>query len=413
MATPDHTPHGRGYQTTLAYFGHENDYWTFEQSVENSCGGKENKLYDLWRMYDSDKAPGRPAKEVIDENKRLGCPRNNHTGCLWEDKLFESRVLRIINEHEKDAPLFIFWSTHVAHSPFQVPDKFIDKEIQHSGRQISSAMSRFFDEAVGNVVEALKKRQFYDNTLIVFSSDNGGPHNANNFPLKGGKMSSFEGGIRAAAFVSGGFIPHKVRGTVSHGLMAAWDWYATFAHLAGADPTDKRAAAADLPPIDSYNLWPFLSGKTADSPREFLVITPTAYPTGKGGLIWGKYKVVFGDADGSSTVRGAYWTGPQYPNASSPEHHQAAVIYKLVEQCGDVPENGCMYDVMTNPSEDVNIAAKNPDLFKKMHQQLLHFWSQNRLREPDEVQLGAQLLLKKPCEVALHRYGGFWGPYLS
>lgn len=83
----------------------------------------------------------------------------------------------------------------------------------------------------------LKDKGIWENTLIVLSSDNGGfvkpingPCNsdsnnrticfngeagANNYPLKGGKYSSFEGGIRANAFVSGGYLPEKVKGTVS------------------------------------------------------------------------------------------------------------------------------------------------------------------------------------------------------
>ena len=69
--------------------------------------------------------------------------------------------------------------------------------------------------------------------------------------LRGGKFSNWEGGIRVNAFISGGFIPPAARGTVQSGLTAGWDWYATLAGLAGADPTDHRAAAAGLPPIDS------------------------------------------------------------------------------------------------------------------------------------------------------------------
>lgn len=63
-----------------------------------------------------------------------------------------------------------------------------------------------------------------------------------------------------------------MRGSVNTQLVAGWDWYATLAALAGEDPTDHRAAAAGLPPIDSHNLWPMLSGQTATSPRTQLEI---------------------------------------------------------------------------------------------------------------------------------------------
>ena len=62
-------------------------------------------------------------------------------------------------------------------------------------------------------------------------------------PLRGGKFSNFEGGIRTLALVAGGALPAARRGAVDERLVAAWDWYATFAGLVGLDPTDARAAA--------------------------------------------------------------------------------------------------------------------------------------------------------------------------
>ena len=55
----------------------------------------------------------------------------------------------------------------------------------------------------------------FENTLIIFSSDNGGDLSKNNWPLRGSKYSDFEGGIRTAALVSGGYLPANVRGTVN------------------------------------------------------------------------------------------------------------------------------------------------------------------------------------------------------
>ena len=108
--------------------------------------------------------------------------------------------------------------------------------------------------------------------------DNGGqakwPNAAGaNMPLRGGKYSPWEGGVRVAAFVSGGLLPPSVRGTKQTGLIHGCDWglarqhsvrvlrrafqqqagvgrYATFAALAQQDPTDHAAASAGLPPVD-------------------------------------------------------------------------------------------------------------------------------------------------------------------
>ena len=66
-------------------------------------------------------------------------------------------------------------------------------------------------------------------------------------------MNNWEGGIRVNSWISGGFLPTHMRGTTYNGLVTAWDYYATFCSFAGVDPTDHRAAAADLPAIDSHS----------------------------------------------------------------------------------------------------------------------------------------------------------------
>lgn len=137
----------------------------------------------------------------------------------------------------------------------------------HSCRYAS--MVSFMDGAIGNITDLLHSKGMWDDTIIFFQSDNGGPsfagssHTANNWPLKGTKMSNWEGGIRVNAFVSGGYLaknfPHMV-GVKLDGLVSIADYYATCAGTAGEDPTDHRAAAAKLPPIDGLNMWPYFTG---------------------------------------------------------------------------------------------------------------------------------------------------------
>merc|ERR1719428_81431 len=71
-----------------------------------------------------------------------------------------------------------------------------------------------------------------------------GEAGANNYPLRGGKYSNFEGGIRVNAFMSGGFLPKAVQGTKQEEMIHIVDWYATLGEgIAGVDPTDHHAAA--------------------------------------------------------------------------------------------------------------------------------------------------------------------------
>jgi len=97
------------------------------------------------------------------------------------------------------------------------------------------------DEGLGNVTRALRRRGLWENTLLLFSADNGGEHvgPGNNYPLRGGKYTDFEGGTRNVAFASGGWLPAALRGTSTDELMHVADVWATFAALAG-DPTPCR-----------------------------------------------------------------------------------------------------------------------------------------------------------------------------
>lgn len=92
-------------------------------------------------------------------------------------------------------------------------------------------MVSFLDDTIGQLVAALRQRAMYDSTLVVFSSDNGGPIKlsesaASNHPYRGGKYADLEGGVRAAAFVSGGLVPTDLRGTTSEVAMHVADWCA-------------------------------------------------------------------------------------------------------------------------------------------------------------------------------------------
>lgn len=84
-------------------------------------------------------------------------------------------------------------------------------------------MVNYLDRVVGNITTEMKEMGMWENTLLVFASDNGGPiqggQGANNSPLRGGKLTEWEGGIRVSSFLSGGFLPQSARGTKLNMLM--------------------------------------------------------------------------------------------------------------------------------------------------------------------------------------------------
>ena len=101
-----------------------------------------------------------------------------------------------------------------------------------------SAYATNIDVIVNVTIDALYRKNLWENTLIVLTSDNGGwPAGQNfNWPLRGGKQTYLEGGMRMHTAVGGGYLPHGLRGTVSNALSSNVDFWPTFSWLAGLDP---------------------------------------------------------------------------------------------------------------------------------------------------------------------------------
>jgi arylsulfatase I/J len=378
MATHDHTPMGRGFNSSFGFFRHTNDYFTEVTAVDVTatvCNktGPGPELVDLW---DTDK----PATGV------------NGTGPdKYEEGLFKERLLQVINNHDPSTPLFLYYAPHIVHAPLQVPDAYTTKFnfINDSGlRQYYHAMVNYLDDVVGELVDAMKKKGMWENTLFAASSDNGGAEypggGANNYPLRGGKMTDWQGGIRVNAFVSGGFLPMKMQGQKITGKIHLADWYATFCAIAGVDPADERAVKAKLPPIDSMNMWPLISGENTTSPRQDI---PVSYDT----LISGDFKILTG------TMDQAGWTGPQYPNATNPDGGINATV-----NCGTT---GCLFNITKDPEERVNIVETESAILKEMQQRLAKYQATYFSPNRGTAWPGA-------CDKAMKDYGGFWGPFV-
>lgn len=284
--------------------------------------------------------------------------------------------------------------------------------IDNRWRQQMHAMVTTMDQYIGGIVQSLKDNGMWENTLLVVHGDNGGELLAeycggNNWPLRGGKFSHFEGGIRVPAVVSGGFVPMNRRGVMVEGIMSVADWYATYAYLAGAsesDIFDDRAAIAGLPPVDSANCWSMITGET-DLCRSEIPIGDTsaiAYnldgDTLVGALIRDDYyKLLLGPANQRFLVGQDILTGPIFPNAS--------IVIPVMNPrvCGRTPENGCLFHVKDDPSESNNLAIQMPDLFVRMLSRL------------DEIQLSVYSpdrghKSKVACEQAIDN-GYYWGPF--
>jgi arylsulfatase B len=177
MATERHTPLGRGYETWLGYFGHCNDYWNqIDKCGMGSCGSVA--MVDLWEQNRSAANPSHPAKHL---NNSQSCSQQEQQGCTFEDDLFLQRALRVVRNHNASAPLYLFWAMHACHGPRQVPDWMLNHFafIDDHRRRMYAALASYLDQMVGTLVAELQAAKLYDQTLILFASDNGGDDVAN------------------------------------------------------------------------------------------------------------------------------------------------------------------------------------------------------------------------------------------
>jgi arylsulfatase A-like enzyme len=169
-------------------------------------------------------------------------------------------------EKNKDNPFFLYLPFNAPHTPLQAPKNYYDKfsHVKEHHRRVYYAMIAALDDAVGQVTDKLEALGLDENTLIVFVSDNGGAtyiRAANNDPLRSGKLSQFEGGVR---------IPYLLRykGVVPAGQtyalpVSTLDIFATVAAVTGNKLPEEKE-------YDGVNLIPYVTGENKGTPHEAL-----------------------------------------------------------------------------------------------------------------------------------------------
>jgi arylsulfatase A len=161
---------------------------------------------------------------------------------------YTERAVKFIAKN-KDHPFFLYVPHSMPHVPLHVSDKHQGK----SGAGLYGDVIMEIDWSVGEILQAVKQNGLDEKTLVVFSSDNGpwllyGNHAGDARPLREGKMTSFEGGVREPFIARWpGRIPP---GKVSHELVTAMDLLPTFAKIAGGKvPTDRIIDGKDIGPL--------------------------------------------------------------------------------------------------------------------------------------------------------------------
>ena len=208
-----------------------------------------------------------------------------------------------------------------------------------------------------------------------------------------------------------------MRGKKLDGLAAICDWYATVAALASIDAVDPSPPA--VAPLDSINLWPYLSGEVSESPRRQIEIGSTTCELPAPGCInkWGWGDVVT-IVQGLIEDRGAAgvwkllvgrnpmngWQGAYYPNSTTPSD---AWSFNEVYDCG---ETGCLFRLDADPSEQMDLKPVQPDIASAMLTRMrqLNESTFSPYRGPGE-QNGD---VDAACASAIALHGGYFGPFL-
>jgi arylsulfatase A-like enzyme len=207
--------------------------------------------------------------------------------------LIGQEAARIIQNHNPDQPLFLYVPFNAPHDPLQAPQDQLDrnKHIKEERRQLFAGMVTSMDDAVGRIVGAANQRLPKDNTLIIFCSDNGGiPQNGSNGPLRAGKSTLYEGGVRVTSIMAwDGTIK---AGSIVNEPLHMVDIYPTLMGLTGSKPQQTK-------PLDGKDAWATIIGEKK-SPHKFILINVTPFA---GAIRMGDWKLVHnGQTVGSATT---------------------------------------------------------------------------------------------------------------
>lgn len=250
----------------------------------------------------------------------------------------------------KDKSFFLYLAYHMPHVPLGASEKFRGK----SQRGLYGDVIEELDDAVGQLLSELKAQSLDDNTLIIFTSDNGpwtdkqiGDHGGSPGPFRGAKMTTWEGGWRVPCIVRW---PGKVRaGETSDGITSTLDWMPTFAKLAsGKAPSvlaESKApdAAKAATTLDGRDLTTFLTTTGASSPRETFLYHNGPRLTAVRHKEW---KLVFARPAGGEM--------PYMPTFVT-SHIEA------------LPETA-LYNLRNDPAETKNLANERPTVVKLLTQ---------------------------------------------
>ena len=266
------------------------------------------------------------------------------------DLFTEWSVNYIKSQANDNRPFFLYLAYNAPHFPVQPPEEWLSKvKARENGidetRAKLVAFIEHMDDGIGQVIEALKVSGQYENTLIVFTSDNGGhlPSKANNGPLRDGKQSMYEGGLKVPTCISW---PGKIKAkSVNSKDLLSMDIYPTLLEAAGLKPNNE---------LEGKSFFDGLIGKEQDNQE---AARPLYFTRREGGTRYGGqpiYAVRLGD-------------------------------WKLLQNSPYEPYE--LYNLKNDPKEENNLIEEETDKYQELNQLLMK-----------HIQLGGAVPWQRPKE---------------
>ncbi|KAJ0179606.1 hypothetical protein K1T71_005318 [Dendrolimus kikuchii] len=308
--------------------------------------------------------------------------------------IYTNEAIKVIQSHNKSEPLFLMIGHSAVHSgnPYEflrAPDEVIAKfgNISDTQRRKFAGVMTKLDESVGKVVESLQAHGLLDNSIIVFSTDNGGAaagfndNAASNFPLRGVKNTLWEGGVRGAGLLWSPLLQEKARAAFQR--MHIVDWLPTLYSAAGGN-------ISVLNNIDGIDQWEALS-KNYKSNRTTIVhniddiwgsaaITVDEYKLHKGMNYNGAWDYWYGP----SGREGIYDTNLLYQSYAGCSINKLGLMptidkisqlrREVTVQCDkskpSIPCNPlkspCLFNIEKDPCEQRNLADQEPEILRRL-----------------------------------------------
>ena len=241
----------KGYATGMAgkwHLGHHPEFLPTRRGFDEYYGIPYSG--DMWPYHPEAKPGAYPPLPLL-ENERIIKPGLEAADQEQLTVQYAERAVRFINRHKAE-PFFFYLAPNMPHVPLFVSDRFKGK----SGSGLFGDVLMEIDWAVGEILQALAANSIEQETLIIFSSDNGpwlsyGNHAGSAGPLREGKGTAFEGGHREPCIMR--WPGHIPAGSVCDQPLMNIDILPTLARLIGA--------ALPTHPIDGLDVWPLVSGQ--------------------------------------------------------------------------------------------------------------------------------------------------------